>query len=226
MVVEHRTDALLPLAALINQRVAQPDLRAQIKQMVGRDPRLRQPPDHQQLPQMPGVRPVGLRPLLVPAQRARRRRLTKMHPRTHTSKLLNHKPPARRRLKRDLELLTCEPAQKPPHAVPVRRRHPRPPDLTSLGVNPLGRDLRSVLIQTHYDRHQGPPRAPRFQHLRELSALEQRRPCTRHLRARSDTLASCWRSTIRATMSVWLALCMSASMTRPPRRCRSFAPQG
>jgi hypothetical protein len=68
----------------------------------------------------------------------------------------------------------------------VRRRHPRPPDLTRLGVDPLRRDLRSVLIQSHYDRHQGPPQAPRSEHQRELSALELRRPCQCHLRARSQ----------------------------------------
>jgi len=32
-----------------------------------------------------------------------------------------------------------------------------------------------MLIQSHYDRHQGPPQAPWSEHLRELSALEQRR---------------------------------------------------
>jgi hypothetical protein len=58
VVIEHRLDALLPLAALIAQRVAQPDQRAQIEQMVRRDPGLRQPGDHQQLAQMPGVRTV------------------------------------------------------------------------------------------------------------------------------------------------------------------------
>ena len=38
VVVERRLDALLPLAALIDQRVTQPDPGAQIEQMVGRDP--------------------------------------------------------------------------------------------------------------------------------------------------------------------------------------------
>jgi hypothetical protein len=37
-VIEHRLDALLPLAALIDQRVTQPDPGAQIEHMVGRDP--------------------------------------------------------------------------------------------------------------------------------------------------------------------------------------------
>ena len=35
----------------------------------------------------------------------------------------------------------------------MRRRDPRPRDLTSLGVQPLRGDLRSVLIKPHHDRH-------------------------------------------------------------------------
>jgi hypothetical protein len=192
VVIEHRTDALLPLAALIDKRVTQPDLRAQIQDVVGRDPRLRQPPDHQQLPQMLRISAVALGSLLLATQRTRLRRLTQMNAGPNQAQLLNDEPPARRRLERNIELLTGEPAKKTTDTVTVRRRHPRPPDLTSLGVDPLRRDLRSVLIQSHYDRHQGPPQAPRSEHLRELSALELRRPCTCHLCARSDTRGEGW----------------------------------
>src|ERR1019366_4146110 len=174
VVVEHGPHSLLPLPALVDKRVTQPHLRAQIKQMIGRHPRLRQPTDHQQLPQMLRVRAVALGPLLVPAQRTRRRRLPKMHPSVDATQL-NNEPPARRRLKRDLELLAREPGEKPSHALTVRRRDTSPADLTRLGIDPLGRDLRSVLIQSHYDRHLGPPQAPRFERLRGLSALELRR---------------------------------------------------
>jgi hypothetical protein len=45
---------------------------------------------------------------------------------------------------------------------PVRGRDPRSRDLTGLGVDPLRGDLRSMLIQTHHDRHPRPPQAPRF----------------------------------------------------------------
>jgi hypothetical protein len=44
VVVEHRLHPLLPLAAIINQAVAQPDPGAQIKDVTGPDPRLLQPP--------------------------------------------------------------------------------------------------------------------------------------------------------------------------------------
>jgi hypothetical protein len=42
-------DALLPLAALIDEAVAQPDPGAQVEQVLRRDVGLRQPPGHQQL---------------------------------------------------------------------------------------------------------------------------------------------------------------------------------
>jgi hypothetical protein len=41
VVVEHRLDPLLPLSTLIDQRVAQPDPRTQIEDVIGRNPRLR-----------------------------------------------------------------------------------------------------------------------------------------------------------------------------------------
>src|ERR1019366_5220825 len=104
-----------------------------------------------------------------------------MHPRVDATQLLNDETPASRRLERDLELPASEPAEEPSHALTVRRRHTSPTDLTRLGVEPLRRDLRSVLIQSHYDRHQGPPQAPWSEHLRELSALELRRPSSCHL---------------------------------------------
>ena len=154
-------------------------------QAVGWNPRLRHPPDHQQLPQMPRIRPVGLRSLLVPAQRARRRRLTQMHP-SATPPLLNDKPPTRRRLERDLELLTRGTAKKATHALPVRRRQQRPADFTSDRVDPLRRDLRSMLINP-ITIVIGASSRSKVEHLRELSALELRRPPTRHLCATSST---------------------------------------
>ena len=50
VVIQHRLHPLLPLPALVDERVPQPDPRAQIQQMVRRDPALRQPRSHQQLP--------------------------------------------------------------------------------------------------------------------------------------------------------------------------------
>jgi hypothetical protein len=54
---------------------------------------------------MPGVRPVGLGALLQAAQPTGLRRLGQTHPRADPPQLLDHEPPTRRRLQRDLELL-------------------------------------------------------------------------------------------------------------------------
>src|ERR1019366_6037731 len=51
-----------------------------------------------------------------------------------------------------------EPAQEPPNARAIRRRHTRPRHLTVLGIVPLSRDLRTMLIETHHDSH--PPPLP------------------------------------------------------------------
>jgi hypothetical protein len=40
------------------------------------------------------------------------------------------------------------------------------PHLAGIGIDPLAGDLSSMLIKSHYDAHQGPPQAPRFERLR------------------------------------------------------------
>src|SRR5215213_5505265 len=143
--------------------------------MVRRDPRLRQPRDHQQLAQMPGVRAVALGALLIPAPRRGLGRLGQVNASADRTQLLDDKPPARRRLQRDLRFHAAKATQEPRHRLAMRRRDPRPAHLAGLGVDRLGADLPSMLVQSHYDRHTGPPQAPRFTDLRGLSALELRR---------------------------------------------------
>ena len=123
VVIQGRLDPLLPLAALLRQRVPQPDPRAEIEDVIRRDPRLRQPLDHQQLPQMPGVRTITLRPLLRPAQASRLRRLGQMHQGTDPPQLLDHEPPAGRRLERHLQLPRAETRQPPPNMRAIRGCH-------------------------------------------------------------------------------------------------------
>jgi hypothetical protein len=166
MVIQRRLDPLLPLRALLRKRVPQANPRAEVEDVIGRDPRLRQPPDHQQLPQMPGVRAIALRALLRPPQVGGLRRLRKMHHRADAPELLDHEPPARRRLQRDLKLPAAETRQPLPHPNAVRRHHARALHLTGLGVDPLAGDLSSMLVKSHYDAHSGPPQAPRLPSLR------------------------------------------------------------
>ena len=131
MVIEHRLDPLLPLGVLLDQRVTQPDLGAQIEDVIGRDPRLRQPPGQQQLAVMASVRAVGFRALLVPAPRRGLRRLGEMHHSADRPKLLDEEPPAGRRLERDLQLLASEPLKEPAHPGTIRRPNPRTADLAA-----------------------------------------------------------------------------------------------
>ncbi len=161
--IEHSLNPLLPLGVLVHQRVPQPDLGAQIEDVIGRDPRLRQPPGHQQLAMMTSVRTVGLRTLLVPAQRRGLRRLGEMHHGADRAQLLDHKAPPGRRLERDLQLLASEPPKEPTHPGPIRRTHPRTADLTAHKIDPLSGHLRPMLVKTHHDRHQ-PNLHPRHEH--------------------------------------------------------------
>src|ERR687895_276836 len=99
-----------------------------------------------------------------------------MHHRSHSPQLLHHEPPAGRRLQRHLELLAAEALNEPPHPGAMRRRDAGSRQLAGRRVDPLRRDLRSMLIESHYDRHSGPPQAPWFERLRGPSAaLELRR---------------------------------------------------
>jgi hypothetical protein len=64
-------DALQKGGALIDQVLAHPHQEAQILDVCGRDPRLRQPSLMEQIPQVPGIQPVGLGSLLLAPHMAR-----------------------------------------------------------------------------------------------------------------------------------------------------------
>jgi hypothetical protein len=77
-----------------------------------------------------------------------------MRLRTDALDLLHEKPPTRRRLQRDLEHRAIEPGQELPHSDPIRWRDPRARDLAGDRVDPLRRDLRTMLIHPHHQRHE------------------------------------------------------------------------
>jgi hypothetical protein len=104
VVVEHRVHPLLPLGALMHEHGADTEPGTKIQEVRWSDPRLREPADQQQLPQMPAVCPVGLRALLLALQSAGLRRLGQMRLSTNTLNLLNEKPPAGGRLQRDFQI--------------------------------------------------------------------------------------------------------------------------
>src|SRR5688572_1397500 len=95
--------------------------------------------------------------------------------------LLDHEPPPGCRLQRNLELLAAETASEPAHTGAICRSDPPPRHLARPGIQPIRGDLRSVLVESHYDRHAGPPQAPRSKTpARTSAALELRRSL--HLR--------------------------------------------
>jgi len=116
--------------------------------------------DHQQLAQLTRVGAVGLGALLVAAPRGGVGRLGQVDLGADRAQLLDDEPPPGRRLQRRLEPLANEPRQEPADLLAIGRRNARPADLAGLDIEPLGGDLRPVLIESHYDRHTGPPQAP------------------------------------------------------------------
>jgi hypothetical protein len=80
VVIEHRLHPLLPLATLVDERVPQPHPGAELEQVLGRDPGLRQPARGQQLAKMLRVSAVGFGAPLGSAQRGGLSRLGQVHP--------------------------------------------------------------------------------------------------------------------------------------------------
>jgi hypothetical protein len=98
-----------------------------------------------------------------------------MYPRAYPVQLLHDETPPSGCLQGHLELRTIKARQELAHALAMRRSDPRAGDFARHRVDPLRSDLRSVLVESQYDCHPGPPQAPWFEHLRGLSALELRR---------------------------------------------------
>jgi hypothetical protein len=130
-----------------------PHAGAKVKQVRRRDPGLRESADQQQLPKMPGVSPVSLRSPLLALQAARFRRLGQMSVSTNPLPLLDHEPPTGCCFQRNLEIAAIKPGQEPADSGAISRRDPRGRDLPGDRVDPLRRDLRTVLIDPHHQRH-------------------------------------------------------------------------
>jgi hypothetical protein len=155
VVEELGLDAVLPGRALVDERLAQPHLGAQLADVLGRDPGLRQAPLEPQVAQVAGVEAVGLGAPLPPAQAARLGRLGQVGRDAGRLQLLDDEAPAGGGLKRRLHRLAIEPAQEAPEAVPIGRANPPRPDLAGVGVERVEGDLLAVHVEPNYDRHRG-----------------------------------------------------------------------
>src|SRR5207237_5056569 len=108
LVEQLRVDALLPRAALIDQRLAQTHQRAQLEDLRRRDPRLRQLAAEQQPQLQITVGVIGLRAPLAPASGRRLSRVSQMRAVAGALDLLDDEAPARRPLDDKLHRMAGE----------------------------------------------------------------------------------------------------------------------
>ena len=123
---------------------------------------IREPALQQQIPHQPRVGPVGLGPLLAAARRRGVGRLGQMRLHPGPGQLRGHIPPPGARLERERHIGDAfEPFQPGPQMPPVGRGDLTAHHLPGRQVDIVEGDLLPVDIHPAYDRHQGPPHAPR-----------------------------------------------------------------
>ncbi|MFI5027757.1 MAG: hypothetical protein ACHQCF_02090 [Solirubrobacterales bacterium] len=104
---------------------------------------------------MAGIGAIALGARLGAAPRRGLGWLGQAHLGAYPAQLLDHKAPARRRLQGDFQLMVGESIEKAAHPGPVCGGDARSRQLPGVGVDPIGADLRSVLVKSHDDRHFG-----------------------------------------------------------------------
>lgn len=179
VVKEHGVDALQPLGALVDERLAQPHQCAQLEDVFGRDPRLRQPPLDQQVAQVARVALVGLGAPLRTARRRRVGRLGELNRGAGALELLDDEPPASGRLHGGLDVLARPAAQERAEGRAVSRRDPAGRHLPGRGVQGVVGDLRAMHVEPDNDAHAGPPR-PRGTASTSASNASRTAPVTCH----------------------------------------------
>jgi hypothetical protein len=150
--------------------------------VLGRDPRLRQPPVGEQLAQPLRVLAIGLSAPLAPPQRPRLHRLGQMRHRARRHQRIADEQPARARLHRNMHL-TAAKAFRPARHGRRRRGDAATHHLTRLGVQRVESDLRSMHIQPGYDRIRAASTAPALPPRASLSRRAEGALSSCHLRA-------------------------------------------
>jgi hypothetical protein len=153
VVEQHCVDALQPLGALVDKRLAESHPGAQVEDVLRRDPGLWQAVLDEQLAQQPGVETVGLGAALAAASRGGLGRLGEMHLRARALQLLNDKAPARHRLDCRDHLFALEAIQEPPQRLAVGRPNATRLDFAAVEIKRIEGDLRAMHIEAKEDRH-------------------------------------------------------------------------
>jgi hypothetical protein len=171
LVEEDRVDALQPGRVLAAQVVIQLQQRPALQDAGRRDPAFGQPALGQQLPQVPGVGPVGLGAPLAAPGGGRIGRLGQVHRDPGRGQLPGDVPPAGASLRRERDIPAAgEPRQPGPQVLPVSRGDLAALHLPGHGVEVVEGQLLPVDIQPAYDGHRDLlklPRAPQVP-VREL----------------------------------------------------------
>src|ERR1700730_5092806 len=153
--------ALLPLDALVDQRLAQPHQGAQLQDVRRRDPATGEAALEQQVHHQLAVGMVGLGPALGAPPLAELGGIREVSGEAPPLDLLHHEAPARRPLQGEVGVGAWFEALQPfPDRLPGSRVDLASLHLTGAEVNRPERDLTSVQVQTAYHLHVGPPRAP------------------------------------------------------------------
>src|SRR3712207_222390 len=109
VVEELGVDALLVCSTLLDQGLPRPHKGPKLLDVRRWDPRLGQPPDQEQLPQVLGIEAIGLGPLLAASERHGVRRLGQVRLASRSQEFFDHEAPARGGLQRESRSLAAEP---------------------------------------------------------------------------------------------------------------------
>jgi hypothetical protein len=162
LVEEDRVDPLQPGGVLAAQVVICLQQRPALQDPCGRDPAFGQPALGQQLPQVPGVGPVGLGAPLAAPGRGGIGRLGQMHADPGRGQFPGDIPPPRASLHRERDVAAAgEPGQPGPQVLPVGRGDLAAPHLPGHRVEVVEGQLLPVDIQPAYDGHRDLLKLPR-----------------------------------------------------------------
>jgi hypothetical protein len=149
---------LQPAGALIEQVLVEPDQGAGLQHRGRWDPRLRDPPLHEQITQQLGVAAIGLGAPFRAAPGRGLGRFGDVRGDPRPRQLLHDIAPPGAALQRERHLRTPGEALQPPTQVfPIRRGDPAAHHLPGVQIDVVECQLRPVNVDTTHDRHDDLP---------------------------------------------------------------------